>query len=204
MRIVLASANPDKLRELRSILSELGLEVVPVSDVAPGWHVEETGATLEENALLKARAAASATGLPAVADDTGLCVRALGGGPGVYSSRFAGESATYSQNVCKLLSRLIGETPEMRRACFRTAAAIALPDGTSETVSGRAEGRITEAPMGKGGFGYDPVFLSDDLGRTYAEATPEQKDLVSHRGRAFRNLLPLIRRLVLHDEEQGS
>ena len=196
MKIVLASANADKLRELRNVLRELNIEIVPITEVDPEWSVRESGSTLEENALIKARAASVASGLPAIADDTGLFVRALGGGPGVYSSRFAGEDATYAQNVCKLLSRLIGEAPEMRRACFRTVAALVLPDGREDSVSGEACGRIGDTPSGSEGFGYDPVFISDDLGRTYAEVSLEEKQSVSHRGRAFRNLIPLLERML--------
>jgi XTP/dITP diphosphohydrolase len=196
VKLVLASGNPDKLRELRSLLAGIGLDVVPVTELVDDWHVAETGATLEENALIKARAAVELTGLPAVADDTGLFVRALGGGPGVYSSRFAGDEATYSQNVCKLLSRLVGEEQALRRACFRTAAAIVLPDGVERIVIGEAQGVISDVPSGKKGFGYDPVFLSDDLGRTYAEVTEEEKDGVSHRARALKALIPVIRELM--------
>ena len=196
MKLVLASGNTDKLRELRSLLAGLDLEIVPVAELVDDWHVEETGVTLEDNALIKARAAVELTGLPAVADDTGLFVRALGGGPGVYSSRFAGDDATYSQNVCKLLSRLVGEDPALRRASFRTVAAIVLPGGVERTVIGEAHGVISDAPSGMNGFGYDPVFLSDDLGKTYAEVSEDEKDGVSHRGRALRALIAVIRDLL--------
>lgn len=189
--LVLASANPDKAAEIRSILSVVdGLELLPrPSDVA---DVEETGETLVENARLKARALCQATGTAAVADDTGLEVEALDGAPGVYSARFAGENASYHQNVAKLLDELnrVGAVhPEERRACFRTVALIAWPDGTELWVEGAVEGTITPEARGTGGFGYDPLFAPDGYdGRTFAEMTPDEKHAVSHRGRAFRAL----------------
>ena len=183
MRLVLASANPDKAREIAALLP--GVEVAP-RPAAIG-DVEETGATLEENARLKARAVADATGEPAVADDTGLEVAALGGAPGVHSARYAGEGATYRDNVDRLLAALDGVAD--RRARFRTVALVRFPDGREVLTEGVADGVITETPRGEGGFGYDPVFVpADGDGRTFAELRPEEKEAVSHRGRAFRAL----------------
>jgi XTP/dITP diphosphohydrolase len=183
VQVVLASANPDKAAEIVAILA--GIEVLPRP---PDLNdVEETGQTLEENALLKARAVMEHTGLPAVADDTGLEVRALGGAPGVFSARFAGPNATYSQNVNKLLERLDGVTD--RRARFRTVAAVCFPDGSAVTAQGVVEGHIAVGPRGSGGFGYDPVFVpAEGGGRTFAEMEPAVKNALSHRGRAFRAL----------------
>ena len=190
--LVLASGNPDKLQELRDILRELEFEVTPVGEIVENWDVEETGHTLEENALLKARVASKATGLPAVADDTGLFVSALGGAPGIYAARFAGTDCSYADNVNKLLTVLMGESGEGRSAVFRTAAAIVIPGNGEYCVVGEAIGHITEEPAGEGGFGYDPVFFSPELGMTFAESSPERKNAVSHRSRAFRALGKII------------
>jgi len=186
--LVLASGNPDKLQELRDILRELEFEVTPVGEIVENWDVEETGHTLEENALLKARVASKATGLPAVADDTGLFVSALGGAPGIYAARFAGPGCSYEDNVNKLLTVLMGESGESRSAVFRTAAAIVIPGNGEYCVRGEAQGYITEKPAGDGGFGYDPVFFSPELGMTFAESSADRKNTVSHRSKAFRAL----------------
>ena len=188
---VLASANRDKALEIVTILGSVpGVILVPRPDDVP--DVEETGETLEDNARIKAVALATATAMPAVADDTGLEVEALGGSPGVYSARFAGEGATYSDNVAMLLSELerVGAvTPDTRRARFRSVAFVAWPDGSELWVEGAVTGVITPDPRGEGGFGYDPLFAPDGFdGRTFAEMTPDEKHSVSHRGRAFRAL----------------
>ncbi len=192
-RLVLASGNPDKLRELRELLSPLQIEVVAAGDIVRGWDVEETGMTLEENALLKARTTSISTGLPAVADDTGLFVHGLGGAPGIYTARYAGKGCTYNENVRKLLRALTGEVGEARNAVFRTAAALVLPGDGEYCVVGEVAGYITEEPAGDGGFGYDPVFFSPELGMTFAQATPERKNEVSHRARAMKALHEIIR-----------
>ena len=182
MRLVLATANPDKAREIEDLLD--GFEVVARPASVP--DVEETGATLVENALLKARAVRDATGEPAVADDTGLEVDALDGAPGVRSARFAGPAATSDENVDKLLAALAGVPPGSRRARFRTVAAACLPDGRELVAEGAVDGVITGARRGSGGFGYDSVFVPDDGdGRTFAEMTLAEKQAVSHRSRAF-------------------
>jgi XTP/dITP diphosphohydrolase len=183
---ILATANPDKAAEIADILGvHVELRARP-ADVA---EVEETGATLEDNARLKAQALVAATGLPAVADDTGLEVEALGGAPGVWSARFAGENASYADNVGKLLNELRGVPAPARRARFRTVALSAWPDGREISVEGRVDGTIAETPRGRGGFGYDSVFVPDEGdGRTFAELvdeSPSAKHRLSHRGRAF-------------------
>ncbi len=190
-RVVLASANPDKAVEIAAILAGVvGIELVPRPTGVP--DVEETGVTLVENARLKALALVAATGEASVADDTGLEVEALDGAPGVYSARFAGEHATYRDNVAKLLDELAkvgATTPDRRRATFRTVALAAFPDGAEYSADGSVTGVIVGAPVGDRGFGYDPVFAPDGFdGRTFAQMTPEEKHRVSHRGRAFRAL----------------
>ena len=183
MRLVLATANPDKALEIAALLA--GFEVLP-RPLGVG-DVEETADTLEGNARLKARALVESTGEVAVADDTGLEVAALGGRPGVWSARYAGASATYADNVARLLAELDGVAD--RRARFRTAAVAAFPHDGEVVAEGWVDGGIALAPRGSNGFGYDPVFVpADGDGRTFAEMTRAEKENVSHRGRAFRAL----------------
>jgi len=183
---VLATANPHKADEMRAVLSPLGVDLA--DRPAHVADVDETGATLEENALLKARALVAATGRAAIADDTGLFVDALHGRPGVRSARYAGETASYDDNVTKLLDELAG-VDGPRTARFRTVIAVAYPDGTAFCVEGELDGVITHARAGDQGFGYDPVFVPDVAGgRTLAELTPEEKNELSHRARALRAL----------------
>jgi XTP/dITP diphosphohydrolase len=193
-RFVLATANPDKAAEIVAVLRDAGApaELTPrPPDVA---EVEETGATLEENARLKAAAHCAATGLPAIADDTGLEVDALGGAPGVYSARFAGPDATYADNVARLLERLAGVEPRNRTARFSTVAVAHWPDGREVAAIGEVDGTIAEAPRGSQGFGYDPVFVpAEGDGRTFAEMAAAEKHALSHRGRAFRTLADGLR-----------
>ena len=187
-----ASANPDKVAEIRAVLAPLGITLLPRPDDVP--DVVEDAATLEGNARLKAGAICQATGLPALADDTGLEVDALGGAPGVFSARFAGEGATYADNVVKLLDALSDlPEPEERLARFRTVVLVAFPDGRELSAAGCVDGAITLGPRGENGFGYDPVFepLEGD-GRTFAEMTREEKNGVSHRARALRALAELL------------
>jgi XTP/dITP diphosphohydrolase len=190
LRLVLASANPDKVKEIAAVLSgALDVELLPRPPEVP--DVVEDGDTLLDNARLKARALVSATGQAAVADDTGLEVDALGGAPGVYSARYAGEDATYADNVAKLLAELGGlpGSGGARSARFRTVALAAFPDGTEVWAEGEVEGTVAAQPRGTGGFGYDPVFVpSESGGRTFAEMSSDEKHAVSHRGRAFRAL----------------
>jgi XTP/dITP diphosphohydrolase len=188
MRVVLATANPDKAREITAILASVpDLELVARPDHVP--DVEETGSTLEENATLKAAALADATGLPAIADDTGLYVDALGGDPGIYAARYAGEGATYADNVRKLLAELEGVPAERRAARFETAAVLVDPFGATVVALGTLRGGITTKPRGSNGFGYDPVFApAEGDGRTLGEYSDEEKHALSHRSRAFRAL----------------
>ncbi len=187
MRLVLATANPDKVVEIGAILGD-GVALVPRPASVP--DVVEDADTLEGNARLKAVAIVEATGEPAVADDTGLEVDALDGAPGVHSARFAGEDATYADNVAKLLSSLADHPdPAARRARFRTVALTRFPDGREVVAEGTVEGTIATEARGTAGFGYDPLFVPDEGdGRTFAEMTPDEKHAVSHRGRAFRAL----------------
>jgi XTP/dITP diphosphohydrolase len=197
VRLVLASANPDKVAEISAILAAAvpGLELVPRPAGVP--DVDETGATLVENARLKAAAIAAATGDAAVADDTGLLVDALGGAPGVWSARFAGEGATYADNVAKLLAELAGVAPDRRTARFETVALVHWPDGRELATAGAVQGVITSEPRGDGGFGYDPVFVpAEGDGRTFAELAPDEKHALSHRGRAFRALAAELAKLL--------
>lgn len=197
--LVSATANPDKVVEIAEILGAAGFVLVPRPDAAP--EVEETGSTLLDNARLKARAVAAVAGRPCVADDSGLEVAALGGAPGVYSARYAGENVTYADNVAKLLEELAALPDEggARRAVFRTVAIVWFPDpdggeGREVWREGTIEGTIAFDPRGDGGFGYDPVFVPDEGGgRTFAEMPPAEKHDVSHRGRAFRALARALR-----------
>ena len=189
IRFVLATANPDKAAEIQAILGD-AVELLP----RPGTvgEVDETGDTLLDNARLKAEALVQATGVAAIADDTGLEVDALDGAPGVFSARFAGEHATYSDNVAKLIREMTGlDGP--RTARFRTVAVARWPDGREVVAEGEVGGRIAAEARGGGGFGYDPVFVPDGDERTYAEMTAAEKNALSHRGRAFRALAEALK-----------
>jgi len=191
MRFVLASANPGKVREMREILSEFDLEIVSRDELGIDFDVEETGSTFVENALIKARAISEATGLPAIADDSGLAVDALGGRPGVYSSSFGGAELNADQRYLYLLEEM--KNMEQRSAKYVCTIVCAFPDGSSLTVFGECRGRICTAPRGSGGFGYDPVFLIEGKDKTMAELSPEEKNEISHRGEALRNFALLLR-----------
>jgi XTP/dITP diphosphohydrolase len=187
-RLVVASKNPDKITEIEQVLRELRLVETIVRD--EDWpDVDETGATLEENAVLKASTVARLVGLPALADDTGLEVASLGGGPGVRTARYAGPDATYRDNVERLLSELEGTND--RRARFRTVVALAFPDGRSLVADGTLDGHIVHVPRGRFGFGYDPVFAVGE--RTLSEIGADEKNAMSHRGRALRALADKVR-----------
>ena len=183
-RFVLATHNPGKVREMREILSELGLEVLAPEDVGVTVDVEETGTTFAENAMLKAKAICELTGLPSIGDDSGLCVNALNGGPGVYSARYGGEDITDEQRNKLLLESVKGQGT--RDAHFTCAIACAFPNGDEITAEGRCDGVISYIPMGTGGFGYDPVFNYPPKLKTFAQMTPEEKSEISHRGKALR------------------
>lgn len=183
--IVLATRNPDKGRELGALLGGLRIRIRTLADFPSAPEVVEDGTTCEANAIKKAREIAQATGVPAVADDTGLEVDALGGRPGVYAARYAGEHATYEDNCRKLLLELAGVPGSKRTARFLTVAAIAFPSGDVHVTQGSLEGLIAEQPLGDRGFGYDPVFLVPEFNRTLAQLTAEEKNRMSHRARAF-------------------
>ncbi len=197
-RLVLATRNQHKVTELRAILGAAGLDVELVgADAYPEIpDVAETGVTFAENALLKAHALAKATGLPAVADDSGLCVDVLNGAPGIFSARWAGRHGDDRANLDLLLAQLSDIAPEHRGAHFACAAALALPDGTERVVEGRLLGTLRTAPAGDGGFGYDPVLQPLGETRTCGELTADEKNAISHRGQAFRALAPVVRELL--------
>lgn len=193
VKVVLATSNEGKLREFRALLDRTPIELVSVrAFLGRALDVEETGATFEENAILKARAVCQATGAIALADDSGLEVDALSGRPGVRSARYAGERASDGENNALLLSELGGTS--QRRARFRCALALCIPgDARARTVAGSCEGTIGRAPSGSGGFGYDPVFLPDGFdGRSMAALSPAEKNAISHRGRAVEALQTVL------------
>lgn len=197
-RIVLATRNAGKITELRAILADAELPHALVgTDAYPEVpDVKETGVTFAENALLKAHALARATGLPAIADDSGLCVDVLGGAPGIFSARWAGTHGDDAANLDLLLAQLSDISAEHRGAHFFCAAALALPDGTERVVEGRLLGTLRHVPAGTNGFGYDPILQPEGMDRTCAELTPAEKNAISHRGKAFRALVPVVRDLV--------
>jgi XTP/dITP diphosphohydrolase len=195
-RLVLATRNPHKLGELQAILAGAGLDVDLVGLPADAPDVVEDGLTFVDNAVKKARSAARATGFPAVADDSGLCVDVLGGMPGVFSARWAGSHGDDAANLRLVLDQIADVADDQRGASFVCAAVLALPSGEERVVEARLVGSLAREPRGSGGFGYDPVFVPDGADRTTAEMPPEEKHEISHRGMAFRALTPMIRELV--------
>ena len=197
-QVLLASRNGKKLVELQRIISAhaTGIELVGLADVPEYPEVPETGLTFGENALLKAREGVRRTGLPTVADDSGLAVDALGGAPGVFSARWSGRHGDDQANLRLLLDQLADLPDEHRGAAFVCAAALVLPGGKEHLVDGRQVGVLIRAPRGSGGFGYDPVFLGAGQTRTNAELSPDDKDAISHRGQAFRALAKLLTRVL--------
>lgn len=193
--LVLATRNPHKGTELAALLEDLGIRIRTLAEFPDAPEVVEDGETCKANAIKKAVAVARHTGLPAVADDTGLEVDALGGRPGVQAARYAGEGATYEDNWRKLLHELEGVPRERRRSRFITVAAIATPSGKVEVVEGVLEGLIAEAPAGSQGFGYDPVFFVPELGRTLAQLTSDEKNRISHRARALAKVREILKSL---------
>ena len=184
MKAVLASHNKKKMAEMRTILAEVGVEILSQADVGVDIEPEETGTTFEENARIKAEAIMKATGLPAIADDSGLVVDALGGAPGVYSARYGGEGLDDTGRWQLLLKNMEGKTD---RAClFVSVICCAFPDGTEIVSRGKCEGMVADGPTGEGGFGYDPVFWLPEMGKSMAELTAEEKNGISHRGNALR------------------
>lgn len=208
--LVLATRNPAKTRELKPLLKEFDCELLDLTDLGPIPEVEEDGKSFEDNAYKKAHFAARTLGVPSMADDSGLVVDALGGAPGILSSRYAGDSATDEENNAKLLREMEGK--ENRTARFVCVITIAVPSGPALIFDGKCEGIIVRAPVGKGGFGYDPIFYYPPLGKTFAELSLEEKGKVSHRGRAlaelqkeFANVLGWInQRLSEEKNRQGT
>ena len=197
--LLLATRNAAKLAELRRMLDTadvIGIRVLGLADVPEFPEEPETGATFAENALAKARDAVKATGLPAVADDSGLTVEALNGMPGVLSARWAGRHGDDGANLELVLGQVADVPDDRRGASFVCAAALVVPGGDEVVVQGEWTGRLARAPRGTGGFGYDPVFVPDGETRTSAELAPQEKDALSHRGRAMRALLPHLRALA--------
>jgi len=192
-QLLLATHNPDKTKEFQSMLRDLGVEVVTLDAFPSIGPIVEDADTLEGNALLKAAAVFEATGLPSLADDTGLEVHYLGGAPGLYSSRYAGEKVTYAENVAKLLKDLRGVPPRRRAARFRAVLTFLAPGQSPITVEGICPGAIIESPRGRGGFGYDPVFVPTGETRTFAEIGGIDKNKISHRGRAVERMRPILR-----------
>jgi len=219
MKLVLATHNQHKIEEIKKILSQSTeydlarsrdltstniagqkLEILTLRDFPNMPEVEETGKTMRENAILKAKAVYSATGIPALADDSGLEVDALNGAPGVVSARFAGTGCTYKDNNVKLLGLLKGIPEEKRGAAFGCVVALALSQDDVRIVEEKVKGIIIDKEIGKNGFGYDPVFYYPELGKTFAQLTQEEKNRVSHRGIAFRKAKELIKRLMTNNE----
>lgn len=198
--LVLATRNRHKGEELTALLSNLGIRVRTLAEFPDAPEVTEDGDTCEANAVKKARTIANVTGLPAVADDTGLEVDALGGRPGVLAARYAGEHVSYEDNWRKLLKELAGVPRKRRQARFLTVAALALPGGDIEVAQGTLEGIIAEEPAGTGGFGYDPVFHVPELGKTLAELTAEQKNRISHRAKAFAKVREVLAKRMVSVE----
>ena len=198
--LVLATHNPDKQAEMNAVLSDLGLDVIGLDQYPEIDDIPENGTTLLENALIKARAVHLKTGFPALADDTGLEVDALHGAPGVYSARFAGEDATYQDNVKKLLSVMAGVSKQNRTARFRTVVAL-IDSDTELWTEGIIEGLITREQRGAGGFGYDPIFEAADTGKTFSEMSAAQKNEISHRARALQKMR---KKLITVFEEKGE
>jgi XTP/dITP diphosphohydrolase len=192
MKVVMASGNAGKIRELSRLLDGIGVEVVAQSELGVG-DADETGTTFAQNSLLKARHAADATGLPAIADDSGLAVDALDGAPGIYSSRYSGPGATDDKNIDKLLAALREIETAERTAVFHCVATFVMPDDSAALVAGgKWHGSILTARQGEGGFGYDPVFLDPESGKSAAELTAAEKNARSHRGLALKELVELI------------
>ena len=191
MKIVVATGNKGKIKDIERIFGALGFEVVTQKDAGIDISPEENGKTFMENALIKARATAELCNDYVLSDDSGLCVNALGGRPGVFSARYAGDGATDGEKIDKLLSEMTGE--EDRTAYFKTAVVLITPDGEEITAEGRVDGHIMISPEGKNGFGYDPIFYCDEIGKSFAMAESEEKNTVSHRGRALLSLYEKIK-----------
>lgn len=197
MDIVLATRNANKVREFRELLQDMPLRVLCCSDFPGCPDVEEDGATFVENALKKARTVAAYTNRIALADDSGLEVDALGGAPGIFSSRYGGPECDAQKNIARLLKELDGVPDQRRGARFRCVIALVAPDGRERIVEGICRGKIVEEPRGEKGFGYDPVFLDEESGRTFAQMDSSLKNRISHRGRAMQELKKILQEFLL-------
>ena len=195
-KIVFATGNEGKLREIRMILADLEAEVISMKEAGADGPIEENGTTFEENALIKARTVCARTGLPTLADDSGLVIDHLGGEPGVWSARYLGEDTPYDVKNRIILERMQDAGPGERAARFVCAAALALPDGRSCTVSAAMEGEIGYEIAGENGFGYDPIFFLPEYGLTSAQISPEEKNRISHRGKALEMMKEKLRQLL--------
>lgn len=201
MQIVLATHNRGKMKEMSSILAHLPVTLLTLDDFPQIGEIPETGETLKENAFIKAETVHQKTGLPALADDTGLEVDALDGAPGVHSSRYDGETATFEDNCRKMMQEMDGIPAEERTARFHTVIAF-VSDSGNEWTEGMVEGRILEKKQGDGGFGYDPLFYYPPLKKTFAELNSEQKNNISHRGKALRNFCQILEKRILTNNSQ--
>ena len=188
MKLIFATGNENKMREIREIMGDLPLEILSMKEAGIGKEIEENGTTFRENALLKARSIAPQKDAIVMADDSGLSIDAFDGGPGVYSARFLGTDTPYTEKNAYILSRMKGLKGEERRAYYTCVVAAVFPDGTEQTAEGLMEGEIAEKPSGTNGFGYDPVFFVPEAGLTAAEMAPEEKNRLSHRGKALREI----------------
>jgi XTP/dITP diphosphohydrolase len=194
VKFLLATRNAKKLVELQRIMADSGtVELIGLNDVTPYPEAPESGLTFEENALLKAREAVRYTGLPSIADDSGLAVDALNGMPGVFSARWSGKHGDDLANLQLVLAQIADVPSEHLGAAFVCVAAVVWPDGREQTVRGEMRGHLAREPRGEGGFGYDPIFVADGYDRTTAELPPAEKDAISHRGKAFRALAELLK-----------
>ena len=191
MKIIAATSNVGKVREIKKIFSDDKVEILSMGEIGIDIEIEENGMTFEENALIKARTISKMTNEIALADDSGLCVDAMGGAPGIYSARYAGEDATDAQRIEKLLEELSGE--EDRKAKFVSVIAVVFPDGAELTADGEVHGQIADKVYGDGGFGYDPVFISDELGKTFGVASADEKNKISHRARALDKMYQIMK-----------
>jgi|TARA_B110000467_G_scaffold109105_1_gene99432 XTP/dITP diphosphohydrolase len=203
MKIILATHNADKRNEMMAALADLNIEILSLEDFPQVGEIIEDGHTLVENAKIKAKAVFDITGIPAISDDTGLLVDALDGAPGVYSARYAGEHATYSDNVNKLLDEMKDILAQNRGAQFQTSM-VFLNNDTELMANGIVKGQITETPKGVGGFGYDPVFYIPEQEKTFAEMTIQEKNQISHRGIALRNLKGILHSYLNHPQIQEN
>lgn len=192
MKVIFATGNENKLREIRQITADMDIEIVSMKDAGCFEDVEETGTSFEENAFLKANAIAKKSGIPTLADDSGLEIDYLGKEPGIYSSRYMGEDTPYSVKNAELLRRMEGVPDEERTARFVCAICLVRPDGSTETVRETMEGRVAYEIAGENGFGYDPIFYLPEKGCTSAELPPEEKNRISHRGKALRKMRDIL------------